>query len=183
MFPRLATTASREDLFAVYLTDHDAAAAAAIALAHRAANHVRHQDTREQLERTATDLVEDREALRRLMTTLGVAPATWKVVAAHVAERVGRLKLNGQVLRPSPLGNVWELEGLLDAVSAKRRLWQAIAEIPGLGASAGIDTEDLLQRVENQIDRLHPLWLVATSMAFPSMPTAMPTPSTGQDPR
>lgn len=172
MLPRLTTTASRDELLAIYLTDHDAAAAAAIALAHRAAGHVRHQDTRQQLERIATELAEDREVLRHVMATLSVEPATWKVVAAHVAERVGRLKLNGQVLRPSPLGHVWEIEGLLDAVAAKRRLWQAIAEVPGLEDASGIETTEMLNRLEAQIDRLHPLWLVATTTAFPGTPPA-----------
>lgn len=170
MLPRLVATASRDELFAVYLTDHDAAAAAAISLARRAARHVRHDGATEQIARIATELAEDRQVLRQVMATLHVEPATWKVVAAHTAERVGRLKLNGQVIRPSPLGNVWEMEGLLDAVAAKRRLWEAIAEVPGLEAATGIDTRHMVHRLEAQADRLHPLWLAATGTAFPATP-------------
>lgn len=167
MVPRLNTRASRDELLAVYLADHDAATAAAVALAHRAAGNVRHAGTREQIEGVATDFEHDRAVLRQVMAARGVRPTAWKVVSAHLAERVGRLKLNGQVLRPSPLGNVVELEGLLDAVAAKRRLWQAMAEVPGLADAAGIDIEHLLQRADEQEARLHPLWLVATGTAFP----------------
>lgn len=170
MIPRLSSTASRDQLLGIYLQDHDAVAAAAIALAERAVARVRHENTRQQLDRIATELVEDREVLRQVMATLRTEPATWKVVAARVAERVGRLKLNGQVLRSSALGNVWDMEGLLDVVAAKRRLWQAIAEVPGLEDTAGINTDEMLQRLESQLDRLHPLWLVATSTAFPGTP-------------
>lgn len=178
MLPRLTTTASRDELLGVYLTDHDAAAAAAISLANRAADHVRHQATKEQIGRIATELAEDREVLRQVMSRLDVRPAAWKVMAAMAAERVGRLKLNGQVLRPSPLGNVWELEALLDAVAAKRRLWQAIAEVPGLEAAADIDSRHMIERLQAQLDRLHPLWLVAISTAFPATPPGPDVPTT-----
>lgn len=169
MLPRLRGPASPRDLLAIYLADHDAAASGAVALARRAARNVRHPGTAEQLAQIVDDLVHDRSVVRKLMAVIDARPTRWKVVAAGMAERVGRLKLNGRIQGYSPLSQVWELEALLDAVAGKRRLWQMVADVPGLESAAGVDAADMISRADDQVDRLEPLWRSTTGTAFPGV--------------
>jgi hypothetical protein len=46
-----------------------------------------------------------------------------------VAEKVGRLKPNGQVTGYSPLSRLLELEGLMLGVTGKLGLWNALKDI------------------------------------------------------
>lgn len=169
MLPRLRGPASRRDLLAIYLADHDAAASGGIALARRAAGNVRHHGTSEQLRQLADELSHDRSVVRQLMSAIDARPAPWKVLAAQVAERAGRFKLNGRLRGYSPLSHVWEMEGLLDAIAAKRRLWQMVADLPGLESATDVDAAHMLSRADDQVDRLEPLWRSATGMAFPGV--------------
>ena len=70
------------------------------------------------------EIEEERETLERLMTQLGLKPSRPKVVAAWVVEKVGRLKLNGQVRGYSPLSRVLELESLAVGIAGKEALWK-----------------------------------------------------------
>ena len=54
---------------------------------------------------------EDVDALRDLMARLGVKPDRVKEAMGWTAEKLGRLKLNGQLLGYSPLSRLVELEG------------------------------------------------------------------------
>ena len=50
-----------------------------------------------------------------------------KPAVAWIAEKAGRLKLNGQIRGYSPLSRLVELEGLEVGVTGKRSLWQALS--------------------------------------------------------
>jgi len=79
-----------------------------------------------------------------------ISPA--KPALAWVAEKAGRLKLNGRLRGYSPLSRLIELEGLETGVAAKRSLWQSLA-----GAFAGdarleqFDLDALVARAEQQL--------------------------------
>lgn len=162
----LARPASPRDLLAIYLQDHDAAACVGIALARRACGNNRQWSANEALEQLVADLIEDRRTAQRLMPALGTRPSAWKTIGARVAEQMGRYKLNGRVRGYSPLSRVWELEGLLDAIAGKRRLWQAVQQVPDLADQSGVDAASMLQRADDQVARLEPLWRTATEDAF-----------------
>lgn len=74
--------------------------------------------------------------------------------AVRVAERVGRLKPNGRLLRRSPLTDLVEIEGLLGAVSAKATGWQALHAVEAPPWAAAVDLDELAARAASQLDRL-----------------------------
>jgi hypothetical protein len=82
-------------------------------------------------------------------------------------ERVGRLKLNGQLTGYSPLSRLVELEGLALGVTGKLSLWEnlreAATEEPGL---AGFDFDVLTARAHEQLDRLRAERLRAAHLAL-----------------
>jgi hypothetical protein len=69
---------------------------------------------------------DDRAALVAVMRALRVPPSRLENGAAWLAEKLGRLKLNGRVATYSPLSRVVELEGLLALNVVRRRLWSAL---------------------------------------------------------
>ena len=81
----------------------------------------------------ASEIEADLRSLEALMGSMDVEPSRAKDVLARLAERVGRLKLNGRVLRRSPLSDVVELETLVVGITGKEALWEslrAVAVIP-----------------------------------------------------
>ncbi len=74
----------------------------------------------------------------------------------QVGERVGRLKPNGRIVRRSPLSDLIEIEALIDAVSAKRAGWYALAAAP-LAAPEASQVAELIDRADDQLERLRPV--------------------------
>ena len=65
------------------------------------------------------------------MARLGVDEDRVKQAGARVVEKVGRLKLNGQLLGYSSLSRLVELEAMMLGVTGKRGLWLALNESYG----------------------------------------------------
>jgi hypothetical protein len=63
------------------------------------------------------------------MEDLGFGGDKLKNVAAWGLEKVGRLKLNGEITGYSPLSRMVELEGLLTGITGKWGLWVALLQI------------------------------------------------------
>ena len=81
------------------------------------------------LERLAAEIGEDRAALLEIMHTFGIRIHGYKVFAAWAGEKVGRLKLNGRLLRRSPLSNLEELEMLRLGVEGKGAGWRTLRAV------------------------------------------------------
>jgi hypothetical protein len=99
------------------------------------------------------------------MDRLGVGPDRVKVAGGFLAEKAGRLKLNGRLRGYSPLSRVIELEGLMLGVTGKLACWRALAELndPRL---AGLDLAGLIERAERQRDGLERFRREAAAAAF-----------------
>jgi hypothetical protein len=142
----------------VYLNDHLAAAVGGVQLARRAAGSNRDSPYGEQLARLADEINEDRRALQDLLKRLGVRADPMKILASVGAERLGRLKLNGELLRYSPLSRLEELELLSLGVAGKLALWRALRpalrDDPRVGAT---DFDRLIERATSQHRRLERL--------------------------
>jgi hypothetical protein len=139
----------------VYLQNHWAAAAGGEDLARRIARTHDGTDVGPDLAVVAREVVEDREALGKLMRLLGLDPGTVAPVVVRVAERVGRLKPNGHLVRRSPASDVLELEALRGAVSAKRAGWDALLVLSDdLARVDAPELERLLGRADGQLARL-----------------------------
>src|SRR3954465_4549127 len=79
----------------IYLNDPLAGSTVGLSLAKRTLGSNRGTQFEPVLERIAREIEEDRETLREIMRALGVGEDPVKKLAPYVAERVGRLKLNG----------------------------------------------------------------------------------------
>jgi hypothetical protein len=88
-----------------------------------------------------------------------------KVGAAWLAERAGRLKLNGRLLGRSPLSRLIELEGLHLGVTGKADLWKTL-ETTVAGRLEGVDLAELIRRAERQAAELQEHRLRAAEHAF-----------------
>jgi len=64
-------------------------------------------------------------------------------------EKVGRLKLNGQLTGYSPLSRLVELEGLELGITGKRAMWAALEHVIGADVP-GFDFGELQRRAERQ---------------------------------
>src|SRR4051794_26454981 len=124
-----ATTRSEPALLGIYLNDHLAGATGGMELARRAAGGHKDMPAGKQLAELADEIAEDREALKEIMTRLGVPVRQYKVAAAWAAERAGRLKLNGHLFDRSPLSSLVELEALRLGVEGKASLWRTLRSI------------------------------------------------------
>jgi len=142
----------------IYLNDHLAGATAGVELANRAVrSSTRHRDW---LRRLAADIAEDRLALKRVMQSLDVAEQSYKQYGAWIAEKVGRLKLNGRLFNRSPVSDVLEIEALRLTVEAKAAGWRLLRRLAELDGRLDGDLLDrLLTRADDQIKVLEDLRL------------------------
>lgn len=146
---------SEERYLAIYLNDHLAGSVAGIELAKRASGNNEGTPVGEFLAQLVIDIDEDRAALEAIMDELGVRKDLLKDAAAWVAEKVGRLKLNGKIIGYSPLSHLVELEGLALGVEGKLSLWRALQEIQGeYPALANVDLDRLAERAATQREGL-----------------------------
>jgi hypothetical protein len=145
---------------AIYLNDHFAGASFGTSLAHRIGS--RDDPYGPPVAEIAQEIAEDRQALSELMDELGVGRDPIKAVLAWVGEKAERLKLNGELLRTSPLSRMEELELLSLGVEGKASMWRAL--ITALdGELDSVAIERLLARAESQRKRLELLRLQAAT--------------------
>jgi hypothetical protein len=147
---------SGRELLAIYLGDHRAGAAAGRALVRRMDGRYGHQPGFEEIARLRRDIEDDLDALDDLRARLDVHTGTIKRLLAIVGERLGRLKLNGRLVRHSPLSPLLELEALGAGVCGKRDLWQALMAAPGAVVGT-VDLQRLGDRADDQLERLQQL--------------------------
>jgi hypothetical protein len=138
---------------AIYLNDHYAASLAAVALARRAAQSNRDTHYGEVLAILAAEIEEDRQALKLIMQRLGIRSDPAKAAVAWSAEKLGRLKLNGQLTGYSPLSRLEELEILSLGVEGKLGMWRALARAVDHGVPEA-ELEPLIKRALSQRRRL-----------------------------
>lgn len=145
-------------LLSIYLNDHLAGATGGAELARRLARAERGSADGATLARLAGEIVEDRQALRELMHELGVPVRQYKVYAGWVAERVGRLKLNGRLLSRSPLSRLVELELLRLGVEGKVAGWRTLKVVAAARGSPSTERLDtLIARAQDQSETLEDL--------------------------
>jgi hypothetical protein len=119
-----------EKYLRIYLQDHLAGSTAGLELARRTRDENKdNPDYSEPLARIADEIDADRRHLERIMETLGFGADKLKNVGAWAFEKVGRLKLNGELTSYSPLSRLVELEGLLTGITGKRALWLALLQV------------------------------------------------------
>lgn len=155
----------RADLLRIYLRDHHAAAVATAELAKRSAKSNEGTSFEPLLRALKDEVQEDLRSLEGVMQRLGVTPARGKDGALWVAEKVGRLKLNGAVTKYSPLSRVVELEGLALATAGNKGVWTALKDLahPQLDRA---ELENLEDRAEDRQRRIAEARREAVRIAF-----------------
>ena len=167
----MGQSADPNRLLAIYLNDHLAAATLGVELARRLRSSNRGDaEFGEPLAKVCAEIEADRDTLLRLMGHLQVGRDPVKPVLAKLAERLGRLKLNGQLRGYSPLSRVIELEGLATGIGAKLQLWNALEQSFGESLD-DFDFHALAERADRQGQQVEDLHLAATQRALP-LPTS-----------
>ena len=121
-------------LLGLYLSDHLTGAIAGVARSGRMAEAYADTPVAADLAQLSTSLRRERKLLRGLMDELGLRQRPHRQAAAWLLERAGRLKLNGRIVRRSPLTMVLEAELMRAAVMGKLGGWETLQELaPDLG--------------------------------------------------
>ena len=155
-------------LLGIYLNDHLAGAIAGRELAKRSAKSNKGTEFGPFLNELAVEIEEDERSLRLIMDRLGVKPNPVKDSGAWVAEKIGRLKLNGSLIRYSDLSRVVELEGLAVGITGKIALWRSLKRSSAVDHLDDVDLDHLLARAEGQRARVEDHRVRAAGMAFTS---------------
>lgn len=157
------------NLLGIYLNDHLAGATAGTELARRMARSHRGGDgsAREDsgaLNRLAAEIAQDRSALLSIMAALGISVRAYKVGAAWIGEKAGRLKFNGRLLARSPLSDLEELEILRLGVEGKAAGWRTLRARADTDARLDAGRlDELLSRASRQLEELEELRVRAAS--------------------
>ncbi len=154
------------DRLSIYLNDHRAGAAAGIALARRCQRSNAANQLGAYLGGLIEELEEDRAILESLMEELEFVANPVKGAMAVAAERLGRLKSNGQLRGYSPLSRFEELEALIAGVTTRAQLWRTVRVLTEYPACAAIDAERLMKRAQTQRRSLIRHQTAATPAAF-----------------
>jgi hypothetical protein len=136
---------------AIYLNDHLAGSMTGIELARRAAGQYEGTELGAFFTELVAEIEQDRDALKAIMTANGVEPQRLKLAAAWAAEKAGRLKFNGALLRRSPLTPFVELEMLALGIQGKLKLWRALRAQP-VDDAAAARLDELIARAQAQHD-------------------------------
>jgi hypothetical protein len=157
----------RTDALGIYLGDHLLGATFGTELAARIAAAHRGAPDGALLEGVAAEVREDRDALRDLMDTLDVPVRRYKTVLGWTAEKAGRFKPNGHLVKRAALSDLEELEMMRLGVQGKAACWRTLRALserdPRLDTSR-IDV--LLARAERQADTLEQLRVRAADRAI-----------------
>ncbi|MEU2281453.1 hypothetical protein ABZ614_05665 [Streptomyces sp. NPDC013178] len=163
----LETQGIRADLLAIYLNDHLAGATTGVERARFLAESEQDSALGTAVRLLAGQIAQDRASLLEIMRRLDIPVRRYKVVAGHLAEKAGRLKSNGRLVRRSPLTPLVELELLRTGVTGKAGVWEALRRLaPEDGRLDAGELDGLLERAHDQLRTLERLHTEQTGKAF-----------------
>jgi hypothetical protein len=163
----VSTRRSGHNLLGIYLNDHLAGATAGTELARRVAASAQHERDGDVLRGLAAEIAQDRVALLDFMAKLDVPVRAYKVYAAWIGEKAGRLKFNGYLLARSPLSRLEELEIMRLGAEGKAAGWRtlrSLAETDHRLETARLD--ELIARARHQTEVLEDLRIRAADQVI-----------------
>lgn len=154
----------------LYVQHHWIASKGGLDLFRRGSTSHSDPHVRSELAHLANEVEQDREALRRIVTAVGAPESRLLQGAAAVGERLGRLKLNGTLVRRSPVSDLFELEMMSSAVAGKRAGWLTLRQwADGDPRFNARELDELIARAERQLDQLAQLHIrTASRTVLPS---------------
>ena len=164
---------TKDKLLRIYLNDHLALMTSSLEVAKRAQSRNHGTALGDFLAELSTDIAANKAELLNLMDNVGAPPSRIKQNAAWATEKLGRLKLNGNVRGYSDLSRLIELEGLSALVGAGQRLWQTLRHASSTDFRlAAADYDALLERGSRQLRELDQYHLQAGRRALGDDPMA-----------
>ena len=155
------------DFLGIYLNDQLALGILWREVARRSQRNNSNTELGEALARVSTGIAEDLETFQRIMCRLGISMNPVKAGLAVGAERLGRLKLNGQLGTYSPLSRFMELDFLVMGIEGKKLLWTTLRDLAGLASRLpDVDFDGLIERAERQRADLEPFRVRAGTEAL-----------------
>jgi hypothetical protein len=118
----------------IYLNDHLAGATAGVELVARMVSENERSEFEAPLNRLSTEIGEDRDELVSIIEGLGYPVDRVKIAAGWTAEKIGRLKPNGQLRGYAPLSRLLEFEMLLAGINGKAALWRSLQQVEAVDA-------------------------------------------------
>lgn len=156
-----------ERLLRIYLNDHLAGSVVGYELVGRALSNNEGGELGSFLRALKVEIEADRDELLSVMKALEMRPGPAKQAGGWLAEKTGRLKLNGRLRGYSPLSRLVELEGLCVGVEGKKELWLALERIAsGDARLARFDFDELASKAQKQRDELERHRLRAAEVAL-----------------
>jgi len=155
---------SREHL-ATYLNDHLAGANLAVELL----DHFIAEDAAEAsiLVPLRKEIEEDRQELKALMATAGVAESRLRKASSWLAGQLSEVKFNADDDPNGPMRRFERLEALSIGIEGKLALWRALDKARGQNAALpSVDYVKLQERASNQRSRVETLRLQAACTAL-----------------
>ena len=154
-------------LLRIYLNDHLAGSVAGYELAKRTQTNNDGTPLGDYLVEFMQEIEEEQEVIEVLLDSIDSSPDRLKQMAAWIAEKAGRFKLNGQITGYSDLSRLVELEGLCLGVEGKTSLWRSLKQVAGHHPSLAVtDLDGLIARAEAQREQLEAFRLGAAEIAF-----------------
>jgi hypothetical protein len=157
-------------LLRIYLDDHIALMVAEMELAARCGRSNRRTPLAHFLEKLQKDVAAQKqvaEGVLRQVGGRGSFEGRVKQSAAWFAEKLGRLKLNGSLLRYSALSRVLELETLAAAAQQRIALWENCDAVQSAGAAmADSCYATCRQQAQQHLEELIGFQRLAASWAF-----------------
>jgi hypothetical protein len=151
----------------IYMNDQLAAGVAWREAARRARGNNEGTELGDVLAQVADAIAEDVATFEWIMKRLGLRRGTVKPRLAFVAERVGRLKLNGRLFSYSPLSRFVELDFLALGIEGKKVLWGTLRDLAGLEAQLpDVDFDHLIARAHEQRAAIEPFRVEAGHQAL-----------------
>ncbi|MGA5454965.1 hypothetical protein [Streptomyces umbrinus] len=157
------------DLLGIYLNDHLAGATLGVDRARSLADAEAARDPAlaDAVRPIANEIAEDRADLLRITRSLHVPVRRYKILAGRLAERAGRLKANGRLVRRSPLAPMLELELLRLGVEGKAAGWRTLRRLADADDRLDpVHLDSLLERADRQLETLEQLRLRQITETF-----------------
>lgn len=156
-----------DKLLRIYLNDHLAGSVAGHELAKRTRSNNVGTPLGDYLIEFIQELEEDQRVVESILDAFETSPDRIKQMAAWIAEKAGRLKLNGQITGYSDLSRLLEVEGLCLGVEGKLSLWRSLKRVQHAHPQlAAVDLDSPIQRAEKQRARLEGFRRKAAEIAF-----------------
>ena len=158
-------------LLRIYLNDHFAGSVAGYELAKRTQSSNDGTPLGDYLLQFMKEVEAEQGVLESLLDSIEAAPDRLKQMAAWIAEKAGRFKLNGQITGYSDLSRLIELEGLCLGVEGKLSLWRSLKQVAGHHPALAVtDIDALIADAEAQREALEEFRLGAAAIAFGASP-------------